>query len=66
MYFDHLNHRQMQRAPEALQTARGTITLAPPSSLVVLRDLEPEVQQTHYIDSRPPRVPHRWKQSTNK
>jgi hypothetical protein len=55
MYFDHLNHRQMQRAPEALQTARGTITLAPPSSSVVLIDLELEVQQTHYIDSRPPR-----------
>jgi hypothetical protein len=54
MYFDHLNYRQTQRAPEALQTARGTITLAPPSSSVVLRDLEPEVQQTHYIDSRPP------------
>jgi hypothetical protein len=55
MYFDHLNNRQTQRALEALQIARGTITLAPPSNSVVLRDLEPEVQQTHYIDSRPPR-----------
>ena len=55
MYYDHLNQRQTQRAPDAVQTSRGTITLAPPSSSVVLRDLDPEVQQAHYIDSRPPR-----------
>ena len=55
MYYDHLNQRQTQRAPEAVQTVRGTITLAPPSSSVVLKDLEPDVQQAHYINSRPPR-----------